>query len=229
MNSLVVALNETAEQAKASGKPLAGRLRMIADQVRDLSPPFAEAVDQFVGRLVAAEAGSQTPPVGEAMPAFMLPDQQGRLVSLQSLLTTGPLVIVFLRGHWCPYCSITAAAIAEISDEVTRLGARVVAITPERRKYADRFGADYPMLSDIDNGYALSINLAVWVDESMADLIASAGWDVPTYQGNPSWILPIPAVFVLSKEGVVVAKHVNPDYRVRADLDEVIASLRQLA
>jgi peroxiredoxin len=232
MSSLVAALNETTEKAKASGKPLAQRLKMIAEQVRELSPPFAEAVDQFVGRLATAEAGSQTPALGENFPAFILPDQRGRLVALQSLLADGPLVIVFLRGHWCPYCAITAGAIAEIADEVGRLGARVVAITPERRKYVERFGAEvegaYPILSDIDNGYALSINLAIWVDESMSSLIASAGWDIPTYQGNPSWTLPIPAVFVLDKHGLVVAKHVNPDYRERADLDEVIASLRKL-
>jgi peroxiredoxin len=231
-DTLVAELDRTTELAKASQRPLAERLRMIADQVRALSPTFAEAVDRFVGRLAGAEAGAKAPEVGEKLPAFVLPDQTGHLVSLEALLREGPVVVAFLRGHWCPYCRITAAALQELSGTASALGARVVAITPETRKFAQRLNVDmggaYPVLADLDNGYALSVNLAIWVDESMSSLIAGAGWDIPAYQNNDAWMLPIPAVFVLDRDGVVVARHVNPDYRERADIDEVIASLRKL-
>jgi hypothetical protein len=87
----------------------------------------------------------------------------------------------------------------------------------------------FPVLADLDNGYALTVSLAIWVDEAMSGLISGAGWDIPSYQGNDAWILPIPAVFVLDRAGVVVARHVNADYRERADIDEIINSLRSQA
>jgi peroxiredoxin len=232
-NALVAALEETTTVAMASGKPLAERLRMIADQVRELSPEFTHAVETFVGRLNGAEAGANAPQVGETLPSFVLPDQNGRLVSLEALLREGPLVVAFLRGHWCPYCRITASALGEIAETAERLGARIVAITPESRQYAQKLDEDsggaFPILADLDNGYALSVNLAIWVDEVMSGLIAGAGWDIPCYHGNDAWVLPIPAVFVLDRDGVVRMRHVNPDYRERADLDEIVASLDRLA
>lgn len=229
-NALVAELEKTTAIAMASGKPLAERLRMIADQVRELSPEFTAAVEAFVGKLKQAEAGGQAPQVGDALPSFVLPDQNGRLVSLDGLLREGPLVVAFLRGHWCPYCRITAAALGELAAIAGEVGARIVAITPESRQYVLKLDEDssgaFPILADIDNGYALSINLAIWVDEAMSGLIAGAGWDIPSYQGNPAWVLPIPAMFVLDRQGLVVARHVNPDYRERADLTEITAALR---
>lgn len=232
-NPLVAALEETAATAMASGKPLAERLRMVADRVRELSPEFAGAVDSFVGRLAGAEAGGYAPQLGERLPRFVLPDLNGKLVSLDALLAKGPVVVAFLRGHWCPYCRVTAQALSELAETAAAIGASIVAITPESRKFATKIDADtssaYPILADLDNGYALSLNLAIWVDQDMSGLIAGAGWDIPTYQGNDAWILPIPAVFALNRDGVIVARHVNPDYRERADIDEMIAALRVLS
>jgi peroxiredoxin len=232
-NPLVAALDETTETAKAADRPLAQRLRIVAERVRELSPQFAQAVDAFVGRLVGAEAGGQAPQCGETLPRFVLPDQNGKLVALDALLEKGPVIIAFLRGHWCPYCRVTAAALAEIAETARELGAGIVAITPESRKFASKLDAEtlgaFPILADLDNGYALTVNLAIWVDQHMSNLISGAGWDIPTYQGNDAWILPIPAVFVLNREGVIIARHVNADYRERADIDEILASLRSLA
>jgi peroxiredoxin len=229
-SALVAELEKTTALAMASSKPLAQRLRMIADQVRDLSPEFSGAVEVFVGKLAHAEAGRQAPQVGDTLPQFLLPDQNGRLVALDALLREGPLVVAFLRGHWCPYCRITAGALSELAGSASQLGARIVAITPESRTFAQKLDQDsggaFPILADIDNGYALSINLAIWVDETMAGLIDGAGWDIPSYQGNDAWVLPIPAMFVLDRSGVIAARHVNPDYRERADLEEIIAALR---
>ncbi len=232
-NALVSELEKTTAIAMASGKPLAERLRMIADQVRELSPEFTGAVEAFVGKLARAEAGGQAPQIGEVLPNFVLPDQKGHLVALDALLRDGPVVVAFLRGHWCPYCRITASALAEIAATASELGARIVAITPESRQYARKLEVDsggaFPILADFDNGYALSVNLAIWVDEAMSGLIGGAGWDVPTYQSNDAWMLPIPAMFALGRDGIIAARHVNPDYRERADIEEIIAALRGLA
>lgn len=232
-HELVAALEEKTAAAMASSKPLAERLKMVADEVRSRSPQFADAVDAFVGRLAAAEAGAGAPAVGATMPDFLLPERTGRLVSLAALRAEGPVIVAFLRGHWCPYCRITAGALAEINDRARRSGARIVAITPESPDYAAQLDADtksaFPILVDHDNGYALSCNLAIWVDESMAGLIDGAGWNVARYQGNDAWVLPIPAIFLLDRDGRVVFSHVNPDYRLRADIDSLLAALDRLA
>lgn len=224
---LVAALEETFQQVRDMDIPLAARLKAIADRVRDESPEFAKAVDDFVGRLESAQAGHSAPKVGEPMPPFTLPDQDGKLVNMDSLLAEGPLIIAFYRGHWCPYCRLNMVGMAEIQDKVAP--ARIVAITQETRQYTRvmraEAGATFPFLSDVGGGYTLSINLAILVDEFMASLIDSAGWNVPHYQGGTGWLLPVPAVFLVDQSGVIVARHVDPDYRRRMEPSEVLKSL----
>jgi peroxiredoxin len=219
VNQLVAALEDAFLRARDGDLPLAEKLKHIADEVRRLSPVFASAVDKFVTRLEAASAGSGAPNVGEAMPDFVLPDEEGRLVRLDALLKAGPVAIVFLRGHWCPYCRLNAVGLAEIEQRIKPV--QLVAISAETRKYARQLKceakAGFPFLSDMDNGYALALNLAIWVDDDMSSLIAAAGWDVPGYQGGGGWILPVPSVFLVDTSGVVQFRYVDPDYRRRLE------------
>jgi peroxiredoxin len=232
-SELVAALESATQRAIAMDAPLRQRLTIIADEVRSLSDVFANAVDAFVGRLQAAEAGALAPAVGDPMPDFLLPDQDGRLVSLQEILSSGPVVIAFLRGHWCPYCKTTATALGDVADAAAASGARIVAIAPENRKYTTRLAEDsgnrVPILTDVDNGYALALNLAIWVDDEMANLILSAGWDVPSYKTGPDWLLPIPATFIVNTSGIVVARYVNADYRTRMEISDILDALSTLA
>lgn len=211
--------------------PLEARLHRIAAEVRQKAPQFAEAVDTFVGRLEAAQAGSGAPQVGEPMPGFTMPDQDGNLVSLDALLAQGPVVLAFHRGHWCPYCRLNMVGLAEIQHKIG--DAQIVAISSELSRYTRELRseakAEFPFLTDIDGGFVLSINLAVWVDDFMSGLIAGAGWDVPGYQGGEAWILPIPAVFILDENGIVRTRHVDPDYRRRMELDQVVEGVCALA
>lgn len=221
---LVAALEDKFQEVRGLDLPLGDRLRAIAEVVRVRAPEFADAVETFVSRLEVAGAGDGAPQVGEQMPPFILPDQDGRLVSLKEILAEGPAVLAFHRGHWCPYCRLNMVGLAEIQDRIG--GAQVVAISSEIQKYTrelrEEAGAPFPFLTDVDGGYALSINLAIWVDDFMSELIAGAGWDIPGYQGRDAWILPIPAVFIVDRDGIVRTRHVDPDYRRRMELDQII-------
>ena len=223
------ALELAFERSRALDAPLNARMEVIAEAVRELSAQFAEAVDAFVARLKLANAGVAAPGPGEPMPDFLLPDDEGRLIGLSELLASGPLVIAFHRGHWCPYCRLNAFALARFEPELAP--ARLVAITPELQKHARALKAEadasFPILSDMDNGFALSLNLAIWVDDQMAALIDAAGWNIPTYNGASSWMLPIPATFVVGSDGIIVARDIDPDYRRRMDLDELRAAVRR--
>jgi len=226
--SIAEELDDLVKRLRSSGEPLPVQLQRVADDVRTRAPVFAEQVDAFVGRLERAGAGDGAPQPGDIMPGFLLPDQDGRLVALDSLLERGPVAIAFVRGHWCPYCRLNASDLALASAEARPL--QLVLISPETQQFIRELhqesGADFPFLSDFGNGYALSLNLAIWVDDAMSTLIEGAGWDVPRFQGQPGWVLPIPSVFVVDSTGVIVARHVDPDYRRRFDLRSVLPALK---
>ena len=225
--ALVNAIEEALAHARAMEAPVNERLQYIADAVRQLAPPFADAVDRMVERLQRVDAGSMGPNVGELMPGFVLPDEAGRLVTLDGLLERGPVALAFHRGHWCPYCRLSTKALAEAQGRLKR--GRIVAITPDRQRFVSVLkadaAADFPILTDLDNGYALSLNIAVWVGEEMERMMGAAGVDLPTYQGNAAWIIPIPATFVVGTDGVIAARYIDPDYRRRFDIDALVAAL----
>ena len=140
------------------------------------------------------------------------------------------MVLSFHRGHWCPYCRLNAVGLAEIAPEVERLGAQIVAISPEKGRYAAELKAyaraPFPVLADIDNGYALELNLLFWVGDEKREAMQAGGFDIAPYQGNETWMLPIPATFIVGRDGVVKARHIDPDYRRRMDLDKLLAALK---
>jgi peroxiredoxin len=209
--------------------PLAERLSTFADEVRRLSPEFADVVERMIERLRATGVGESSPKPGDEMPEFVLPDQSGRLISLSELIAQGPVVLSFHRGHWCPYCRINAGALQAIQSSVRARGGSLVAISPE----TGRFGAELAgegtealrVLSDIDNGYALLLNLAFYVGDEKRAAMTAAGWDISAYQGSANWTLPIPATFVVGRDGIVKARFIDPDYRHRADTEAILESL----
>lgn len=225
---LVAALDQAFQDVRDRDVSLGERLSYVADQVRALSTVFAEAVDKFVGRLERTGAGADAPQVGEPMPGFILPDDAGHLVSLEQLLEKAPVVIAFHRGHWCPYCRLNAVGLAEIEHDIKPV--QIVAISAETQQFTREIKAEarakFPFLTDFGNGYALSLGLAIWVDDEMSALIASAGWDIPSYHRNDGWVLPIPSVFVVGQDGLIKARHVDPDYRRRLELDVIRTAAR---
>ena len=86
-------------------------------------------------------------------------------------------------------------------------------------------GIRYPVLSDIDNGYALSVGLAISVGDEVEEAMRKGGRDLPEYQGNEAWILAIPATFVLCWDGRVAARFIDPDYRHRMAVNDLLVGL----
>jgi peroxiredoxin len=226
-------LEDVTEKSRLMDAPLGERLKAVADEVRRLSPEFADIVDRMVARLQASSVGQSAPRPGEPMPDFMLPDQAGHLIRLADLLEKGPVILSLHRGHWCPYCRLNADALARIAPEVTRLGGQIVAISPERRAYGAALKsyarAPFPILADVGNGYALELNLLFWVGDEKRAAMRAGGFDIAPYQGNESWMLPIPATFIIGQDGIVRARHIDPDYRHRMDTDALLAAMRSVS
>jgi peroxiredoxin len=209
---------------------LGQRLEAFSNAAREFIPAYADAVDRLVARLSGTGAGIAAPHLHEAMPPFVLPDETGRLVSLEALLHHGPVAITFHRGHWCQWCRISARALVQAHGEIAGAGGQVVAIMPERQKFAAEFKAEaqspFPVLTDVDNGYALSLNLAIWVGPDLERLLLSYGRSLPDYQGNDAWTLPIPATFVVGQDGRVTARFVDPDFRQRMSVNDLIKAIK---
>jgi hypothetical protein len=135
-------LEEAFERARDLDAPLSIGLGSFADSVRIASPVFAEAVDRLITRLNLSGSGATAPAVGDMMPPFMLPDDQGHLVTLNELLAKGPVALSFHRGHWCPYCRINTNALAQAQSEVDPFGGQIVAITPDLQHFATALKSD---------------------------------------------------------------------------------------
>ena len=204
------------------------QLQAYAAAGREIFPAYGDAVDRLVVRINENGGGENAPRPGEPMPAFVLPDESGGLVALPSLLERGPVAVMFFRGHWCPYCGLNVRAVIKAYDRIKALGADVVAIMPETQEYAEKFkteaGAPFPVLTDLDNGYALSLNLAIWLGVEIARLLSYL--DMPIFHGNDGWMLPIPAAFVIGRDGMVKARFVDPDFRRRMAIEDLLAALR---
>ena len=228
-NAIREELEQAFQRIGAMDASLDEQLKAFSDAARQKRPQFAEAVDRLVGRLRESGAGTSAPQPGELMPPFYLPDENGHIVSLDRLLAKGPVAVTFHRGHWCPYCRININALAHTQEKIASEGGQIVAIMPDRQQFVSELKSaakvPFPILTDMDNGYALSLNLAIWLGAEMQKMLAGLR-DLPSFQGNNSWILPIPATFVVAKDGLIRARFVDPDYRKRMAIDDLLAALK---
>ena len=212
--------------------PLSRKLTAYSDKLRELNFPFAEAYDVLVARLIDGAIGSDAPKVGEPMPPFALPARNGGLVRLDELLADGPVVISFNRGHWCPFCKLELRTIAAYHAEIASHGGRVVSIVPDLQGFLGQLDADTEgkllILTDVDNGYALSLGLVLWLGDRLKELMKGRGLHLDEIHGNDGWFVPLPATFVVARDGTVVSRHVDPDFRLRMEVDDILAALRQV-
>lgn len=166
------------------------------------------------------------------MPGFNLTDESGELLSLTSMLQSGPVVISINRGHWCPYCKMELRSLAAIDDDIRRLGASVVAIMPDTARFTGEYVTanelPFPVLSDVDLGYSLSLGLIFWVGAEIRRLYEEAGVELEKYQGNQGYFLPMAAKFIVGHDGLVKARQVNIEFRERMEPEEILAALRDL-
>ena len=208
---------------------LSEQLQSFAKNTRRERPEFAAAVDRLIDRLRRYGAGDSAPKPGEPMPGFVLPDENGDRVSLDDLLDEGPVAITFHRGHWCPYCRININALALAQKELAKGEGRIIGIMPDLQKFVAELKSEsnvpFPILTDMDNGYALSLNLTIWVGAELKKMMEGRR-DLPTFQGNSSWMLPIPATFVVGRDGLIRARFIDPDYRNRMLISNMLSAMR---
>jgi peroxiredoxin len=230
MSSLANTVRDAFLDCRDMDASLGDRLDAFAESLKRIDPAFAGAVDRLVGRLKESKVGAGAPKVGDLMPPFYLPDEHGRVTALADMTAKGPLAVVVHRGHWCPYCRINTRSLAEAHPRIAAAGGQVVAIVPDRQRYANLIREEaegqFPILVDMDNGYAMSLNLVFFVGDEMREFMTAAGINLTEYQGNESWMVPVPATFVVGTDGVIKERFVDPDYRKRMTVETMLTALR---
>ena len=193
----------------------------------------AEVLEGF-GRIRADQAAvdyaARAPKVGDRAPGFTLQDQLGRDVSVAGELEQGPVVLIFYRGEWCPYCNAMLRTYGLRAADFAARGGRLVAVSPQTPDnsltMAEKHSLEFPVLSD-EGGEVIG-TYGLKYDVTAHDLYKAGGADLPESNGKGGWILPAPAVFVIDREGIVRFVSVNGDYTQRAEPDEALAALDSL-
>jgi peroxiredoxin len=179
--------------------------------------------------LLLSGAESKILPVGAKAPAFELSDFTGKLVRSSDLLALGPLIVNFFRGRWCPYCATELEAWRDAQEEVRKLGALFVAISPQTVRHndftADRHALAYPVLSDPGCQVAASFGLVYTVPPYMQKHYRSILVNIPFVNGEDTWKLPLPGTFAISQSGTLLFAEANADHRTRPEPSSVLKAL----
>jgi peroxiredoxin len=161
-----------------------------------------------------------------------LTDALGRPFDLGALLAERPAIISFYRGGWCPYCNLELRAWQSALPQITASEAAFVAISPElpdqSMTTAEKNGLAFPVLSDAGSALADALGIRFTLPETLQPIYAAAGHALPDRNGDASWVLPIPATFVVGRAGRIAAAFVEPDYRKRTEQVRALAVLHSL-
>ncbi|MCE7030958.1 peroxiredoxin-like family protein [Jiella avicenniae] len=199
----------------------------------NVPPSVIETMHRATAELIASGAAARALRAGDTAPAFTLYDPDHQLVSSTDLLAKGPLVISFYRGVWCPYCNMELQALQGALPEFEALGASLVAISPQTaansRKSVRQNSIGFPILSDPHNDVAAAFGLRFELPDYLVDLYKSLKNDLPAFNGDPSWTLPMPARYVVGQDGTILYAEVNPDYTRRPEPEDMLPALRRAA
>ncbi|HEX3664601.1 MAG TPA: peroxiredoxin-like family protein [Rhizomicrobium sp.] len=197
--------------------------------------PTADALDvmhRATADLIASGQALNAKKAGDKAPDFTLKDQDGSPISLPSLLARGPVVASFYRGAWCPYCNMDLQALQAALPEIEARGASLIAISPQTAPNSRKSQHDnklaFPILNDDKSRVAAAYGLRFSLPDYLVELYKGFKNDLPTFNDDPAWVLPMPARYVIGSDGIIAYAEVNPDYTQRPDPSELLPVLGKL-
>ena len=202
-------------------------------------PPYSaprsviETMHRATQELISSGAAQRALKVGDQAPSFTLKDPEGNAVSSSALLAGGALIVSFYRGVWCPYCNMELQALEAARPQFELLGAKLVAISPQTpvnsRKSVRQNKLNFPILSDPNNEVASAFGLRFALPDYLVELYKSLKNELPAFNGDPSWTLPIPGRFVIAPDRTILYAEVNPDYTIRPEPEGMLPALKRVA
>ena len=204
----------------------------VAAFIGGLTADVQQTVGEVFERLLNSNITDQAKSIGDIAPDFALPNVSGGQTRLSELLANGPVVISFYRGGWCPFCNLEFKALHDKLPEIKALGATLVGISPETLAVSKQTVLDHQLefevLSDEANHVARDYGLVMVVDEAIRPHYEQWGIDIPAANGDDTFELPVPATYVIDRDGVIRAAHVDKDYTRRMEPADIITALKAL-
>jgi peroxiredoxin len=206
-------------------------LREIFAERKELIAKYVPAETQSIHVKAASELKEQRLaanilPAGSRIQEFQLQDHEGKVVSSSQLLANGRLVLCFIRGRWCPFCVAQMEAMNLILPEIERAGALLVAISPQTTRQSffmrDQHKLRFPLLSDAGNEAARRFGLTYRLPHEQRAVYQRAFVNLPVVNGDDSWELPIPATYVVDRDGTVLYASANEDYTERPEPEDIV-------
>jgi peroxiredoxin len=209
-------------------------LREIFAERKDLIAKYVLAETQAVHARAVAELkkrrlAANILPVASTIPEFQLQDHDGKIVFSTDLLAKGRLVLCFIRGRWCPFCVAQMEAMNLVVPEIQQAGATFVAITPQTVQQSffmlDQHKLRFRLLADSENKVARQFGLTYRVPDEQKTVYNRAFVNLPFVNGNDSWELPIPATYIIDRDGSVLYASANEDYTERPEPEDIVGFL----
>lgn len=200
---------------------------------KDKVPGEIQAImRQATADLVFSGIANRALQSGDTMPDFTLPNQHGKPRRLSDYLADGSVVLNIYRGGWCPYCNMEMKALQAVQAEIEAFGARLLGMAPETPdkalSTAERNGISIDILSDAGNQVAEGLGLVFELPLALRPIYEKFGIDIPAYNGDKSFKLPVPATYIIGQDRVITYAFVNADYTERLEPSEIVAQLSKL-
>jgi peroxiredoxin len=209
-------------------------LREILAERKELISKYVPAETQAIHARAVAELkqrhiAASVPPAGTEAPAFELEDHDGKLISSAQILSKARAVLCFIRGRWCPFCVGQLEAMSLIVPQLKQAGASLVTISPQTVQQCffmhDQHKLAFDLLSDAGNRVARQFGLVYRVPDYQQAVYKRVFVNLPFINGDESWELPIPAIFILERDGAISYASANEDYTQRAEPSEILSAL----
>ncbi|MBA2936807.1 AhpC/TSA family protein [Paenibacillus sp. CGMCC 1.16610] len=170
---------------------------------------------------------------GDQAPDFTLANPLGEQITLYDQLVNGPVILIFYRGGWCPFCNVQLRAYQQLLPEIQKIGGQLIAVSPQSPDNSlsqiEKEQLTFHVLSDqngqVADSYNLLFELPAYLQNTFTDIL---GRDLAKFNASDRWVLPVPATYLIDRQGIIRYAHTDPDFMNRAEPQEMIDLLKKL-
>lgn len=192
--------------------------------------PFGLFVTLYLLQIVTyAQSEESKFAIGDQVPDFQGVDQFGNDFLLSDQLKKGPVVLMFYRGYWCPYCNKQLSEMQDSLKFINERGGAVIAVTPEQPEYIEetvnKTDASFKIIHDKDLDIMKTFGVAYRMEDALVKKYKKNGLDVAQTNGDNGTFLPVPATYIINSDGSILYAFYDPDYKKRATVSKILKNL----